>query len=307
MFARILKKLRGPDTPAKANLRYLKSSYPNNHNYKVKKNHLIPTRELAKRYKRVCGLLPEPLTSFVDIGSCKGFFVFAASNHPECTRSLGIDVYQSDIDVCRWLKGEIHNDKAQFEFMRLHELAERINEFGGPFQTVLILNLYQYIYFGSERCPDRYLNHDEIFKHLRTICNERIIFNNRVNLADCQNVKQIERATEHSQNYSEDKIIAAASKYFNVVPHGTIGKYPLWTMDVKENTAATVTAEELKEVFDAWINNLEFREQFKRAPEKALADAGFHFSADKLQKIKSVLKQHEGGVKDEMLSKRESR
>jgi hypothetical protein len=288
-------------------LNYLKASYPNNHNYRVKKGRLIPSRELRKRYQRVLDLLPDPMTSFVDIGSSKGFFVFAASEDPQCTRSLGIDVYQYDIDVCRWLKNYLHNDKVQFEFMRLHELAERIEEFGGPFQTVLMLNMYQYLYFGSVRCPERYLDHAEIFKYLRKICSHRIIFNNRVNVADCQNVEQIDLASEHSQNYSEEKLIAAASQYFNVVPRGTIGQYPLWTMDVKESTIAATSMAEFKEVLETWLNDLDFREKFKKDPESALMEAGFHFDADKLQKIKAVLKHHESRVLNEALDKRESR
>ncbi|HSW70673.1 MAG TPA: hypothetical protein VLH77_01685 [Gammaproteobacteria bacterium] len=314
MFSKLLKgvsKIINPNQnlspTAKEYLNYLKAAYPNNHNYKVKNNHLFPTRELAKRYHRIRSLFPEPLSSFLDIGSSKGFFVFMASEDPHCTRCLGIDVYQYDLEVCRWLKDYLHNDKVHFEFLRLHELAERIAEFGGPFQTVLMLNMYQYLYFGSARNPDHYLDHDEIFKHLRKICSERIIFNNRVNLEDCQNVKQIERAKEYSQNYSEEKIIAAASRYFNVVPHGKIGQYPLWTLDVKETAASTLSAAELKEVFEIWVNNFEFRDQFKKNPEKALLDAGFVFDADKLQKMKSLLRQQESNVKNEELTKRESR
>lgn len=215
-------------------LNYLKSSYPHNHNYKVKKNQLVPARELAHRYKKVRALLPQPLTSLADIGSSKGFFVFAASEHPECTHSLGIDVYPYDIKLCQWLKEYLQYDRVQFEYLRLHELAESVEKFGGPFQTILILNLYQYLYFGSERCPARYLNHDEIFKNMRKICSQRVIFNNRVRLEDCQNVEHVERASEKSLEYTEEKIIAAASKYFKVTPCGKVGKYPLWTMDVKE-------------------------------------------------------------------------
>lgn len=314
MFAKIYTKLVQLFCPhhhlpptVKEYLNYLKAAYPNNHNYKVKNNHLVPTRELAKRYNRVHALFPKPLTSFLDLGSSKGFFVFAASKEPQCTRSLGIDVYQYDIDVCRWLKDYLHNDKVQFEFMRLHELAERIDEFGGPFQTVLMLNMYQYLYFGSVRNPDSYLDHDEIFKHLRKICSERIIFNNRVNLADCQNVEQIKQASEHSLNYSEEKIIAAASKYFNVVPHGKIGQYPLWILDVKEAGASAISDAELKEVFEIWVNNLEFRDQFKKNPEKTLINAGFKFDSKKLEKIKSLLKQQSSHIENEELDKRETR
>jgi hypothetical protein len=231
-------------------LSYLKAAYPNNHNYKVKNNRLYPTRELSKRYNAIRDFLPQPITSFLDIGSSKGYFVFAASEDPHCKRSLGIDVYPYDIDVCRWLKNKVGNNKVQFEFMRLHELADRLDEFGGPFQTVLMLNMYQYLYFGSVRSPDRYLNHQEIFKYLRKICNGRIIFNNRINLEDCQNVEQIERASEHSQNYSEAKVLEAASEYFKVIPRGKFGRYPLWTMDAKETATSTPASTQLRGVFE---------------------------------------------------------
>ena len=268
---------------------YLKAAYPNNHNYTLKKTELSPSRELAKRYKKVQALLPKPLTSFLDIGSSKGFFVFAAAEDPACTRALGIDVYQYDIDVCRWLKKHLQNDKVQFEFMRLHELADRIEEFGGPFQTVLMLNMYQYLYFGSVRSSGRYLDHEEIFKHLRKVCNGRIIFNNRVNLADCQNVEQIDRTCEHSKNYSEAKLKAAASKYFKVSAHGTIGQYPLFTMDAKEETATLAT--DLAQVYDAWKTNLDFRSQYSQSPEQALESAGFQFDELALEKVKLLLEQ----------------
>lgn len=295
------------DPIAKEYLSYLRASYPNNHNYKVKGDRLVPTRELAKRYKRVREFYPEPLTSFLDIGSCKGFFVFDASKEAECTRSLGIDVYQRDIDICRWLQERLGNKKVQFEFMRLHELADRIDEFGGPFQTVLMLNMYQYLYFGSVRNPDRYLNHDEIFKHLAKVCSHRIIFNNRIRIEDCQNVNQIDQASEHSQNYTEEKLLEAASKYFKVVQHGTFGRYPLWTMDLKATVESGSSIPELKEIFVLWTNDLSFREKFKVNAAEALMEAGFQFDADKLQKIKSMLKQHDHHVANEELDKRLNR
>ena len=93
---------------------------------------------------------------------------------------------------------------------------------------------YQYLYFGSERSSNCYLSHDEIFKNLRKICSKRIIFNNRLNLNDVQDNKCFRDANlEAKQNYSEEKIIAAASQYFTIQQHGKIGRYPLWTLEVK--------------------------------------------------------------------------
>ena len=65
-------------------------------------------------------------------------------------------------------------------------------------------------------------------------CTQRIIFNNRIALEDCQNVKRIaEVSEEHKKNYSEEKALKAASKYFIVKRYGKIGKYPLLTLDIK--------------------------------------------------------------------------
>jgi hypothetical protein len=118
--------------------------------------------------------------------------------------------------------------------MQLHELTSRIEEFGGPFQTLLILNTYQYLYFGSDRFPECYLDHDAIFSCLRKITSERIIFNNRIALEDCQNVKRIAEAPELARrNYSEEKALEAAARHFTVTRQGKIGKYPLLTLDIK--------------------------------------------------------------------------
>ncbi len=216
-------------------LRYITSSYPSNHTYKIKNNSVLkPKNQLETRYKKIRQLFPKHVTSLAEIGCSKGFFVFSASAMSHCTRSLGIDVNHYDIEVCRWVKETIQNKNTFFETMQLHELTPRIAEFGGAFQTVLILNTYQYLYFGSDAFPQCYLDHDAIFKNLREICSGRIIFNNRIALEDCQNVARIKQANETCQmNYSEEKALEAASKYFTVTRHGKIGKYPLLTLDAK--------------------------------------------------------------------------
>ncbi len=213
--------------------RYITSGYPSNHTYRIKQNKLIPSYKLASRYKKIQKLLPKNMTSLGEIGCSKGFFIFSATAQPHCTRAVGIDVNHYDIEVCHWVKTALNDQRAAFAKMQLHELASRIEEFGGPLQTLLILNTYQYLYFGSDSFPECYLSHEDIFYNLRKICTGRIIFNNRISLKDCQNVKRIAEASEMSrQNYSEEKALAAASQYFIVKRHGKIGKYPLVTMDV---------------------------------------------------------------------------
>lgn len=59
----------------------------------------------------------------------------------------------------------------------------------------------------------------------------------------------------------------------------------------------------LEEVFSEWQNNFEFKQQFKKNPEKALADAGLSLSPADLEKAKAFLKE-KGGDSDGELDKR---
>jgi hypothetical protein len=55
----------------------------------------------------------------------------------------------------------------------------------------------------------------------------------------------------------------------------------------------------LEDVLSAWQNDYEFKQQFKKNPEKALADAGLELNPTDFEKIKTLLKS-----KDEELDKR---
>jgi hypothetical protein len=212
---------------------YAEFSYPSNHTYKIAQNQLIPKMELAARYKKIRELYPEKLESLVDIGCCKGYFNFSAAEQPYCERSLGIDVMEKSINHCHAVEKHIGSKNTRFSLLKLHELADSISNYGGQFQTVLVINQYQYLYFGSDSIYDCYLNHDVIFKHLRNICSQRVIFSNRITRESCQNKERILLNEKHADNYTEEKIIQAASKYFVVSKHGTLGRYPLWTLDVE--------------------------------------------------------------------------
>lgn len=213
---------------------YISVAYPSNHTFKLRNKTLIPKSKLAARYQKILKLFPDPLTSLMEIGCSKGFFVLSAANFATCTRCLGIDVNSYAITVCNWLKEQLNAKNSHFAKMQLHELAARIDEFGGPFQVVLIQNTYQYLYFGSDSFPTRYLDHEIIFQYLSKICNGRIIFNNRTEINDCQNVKRIEDVSTNARlNYSTENLIKAASPYFAVKDYGKIGRYPLLAFDVK--------------------------------------------------------------------------
>ena len=218
---------RMPDTKT---LDYLESSYPSNHNYVLKQGKLLALGKLSKRYKSISIHYPEGMQSLLDTSCSKGYFNFDAVQSYGCKRSLGIDVLETELEACAAVKKYLNAGVAHFEEMRLHDLASRIDEFGGPFDATLVINCYQYLYFGSSRFNAAYMNHDSIFADLRKVCDGRVIFSNRIEVKHLQEypAKQAEGMKEL---YDEQTIYAAASKYFNVNRMGKLGRYPLWTLD----------------------------------------------------------------------------
>lgn len=232
LFKKIFYQKEGITTESEIE-QYLASAYPSNHTYTLAGQVICPKKKLKKRYHPISAWFPDPLTSIVDVGCSKGFFIFDASRLPFCQRSLGIDVHLEDIKACLFVKEKIKNVQSQFKEMRLQQLADEIETFGGPFQTVLLINTYQYLYFGSDGHPEHYLDHDAIFKDLHTICSQRIIYNNRVEYADCQGQVKRKFGFSDGQHYTREKIYRAASRYFSIQEVGTLGRYPLVIFEKK--------------------------------------------------------------------------
>lgn len=54
----------------------------------------------------------------------------------------------------------------------------------------------------------------------------------------------------------------------------------------------------LEDVLSEWQNNLHFKENFKKNPQQALADAGLTLSENDLKKITVMLKINDGKLDD---------
>ena len=212
---------------------YLVDSYPQNHNYIVRQGRLVPRHKLKVRFEQLADAYPDPLESLLDLSCSKGFFVLDAAGRECCGRTLGVDIDQRELEVCRSVSGFLGCRESRFENLQLHELADSIDDFGGPFQTVLLVNSYQYLYFGSSRSPDCYRDHETIFGLIRRVCSGRVLFSNRTELGQLQRSCQAEAMKiDHQGDYTEAKILDAAAQHFRVIPHGRIGKWPFWMLDV---------------------------------------------------------------------------
>ena len=218
--------------PDKEILEYLSTSYPSNHNYLLKQGKLIPLRKLAGRYKDITPHYPEQMKSLLDLSCCKGYFNFDAVISFACERSMGIDVMDKELESCAAVQKYLGDTVTNLEKMRLHELAPIVNEFGGPFDAALVINCYQYLYFGSEYFNECYMSHDKIFHDLRKVCSGRLIFSNRIEVEHLQDYPAaIANGPAMTEAYDDDTVFSAASKYFKVTRVGKLGRYPIWTLD----------------------------------------------------------------------------
>jgi hypothetical protein len=214
---------------------FVSDSYPHNHTYTAQADRLVPHRKLAVRVAGLARYYPAPLTSLLDLSCSKGFFVFHAAAQETCQRALGIDLSDECLETCRLLNARFSGkSRVNFARLTLPELAGRMGESGGPFQTVLLVNTYQYLFFGSSVAPAVGQDHREIFHLLRAVCSGRLVFHNRLSLADLQSDPQ-ERAaqSETGHLYHPQAIRQAAEEFFTVTPlRNWLGR-PVWLLDAR--------------------------------------------------------------------------
>lgn len=213
----------------------IRDSYPSNHNFTAIGKLLTPSRKLAFRVARLRPHYLNPVTSLLDLSCSRGFFLFDAAKEPTCERVLGLDLCDKTLDVCRHLNQHFdHPERVAVEKLTLAELAERIDEFGGPFETVLLVNTYQYLFFGSQISPALSQDHCEIFRLIRKVCSGRVIFHNRITFDRVQkHVRDAAQGERWKGIYTPQAIRASASEFFRVTETPVWGGHPMWLLDAK--------------------------------------------------------------------------
>ena len=194
------------------------------------------TFQMDQRCRIVERLYPEKVTSLLDIGCCRGWFVIRAAMRPECERAVGIDVVQGFIDAAndakRLLKLE---DKVQFEYAFLDDLVNEPERFRPPYQTIVLLNTYHYMYWGSSYSPKHWPDHDYMLRTLRDLCTDRIIFMSPLEVSECPS-DIAKRAAEHpdwAKGFTTEQFLQTAGKYFDVTHETYLGLRPLYLMKRK--------------------------------------------------------------------------
>ena len=207
------------------------AGYPRNHNYTLRNRTLVPSLRLYRRWKAVSALYPRPLTSLLDVGSCKGFFVFDAARREECERATGIDVNGSFVSTAKGVRTLLQERKADFFNLGHEAFARNLDRHGGPFQTVILLNVYHYLFWGSDEDATAARDHRTILSTLSEVCREVLIFASPLDLKECpESVQAAAKQSLLRAQYTPEKFVEAAEEFFVVERAGSTGGRPLFRL-----------------------------------------------------------------------------
>ena len=205
------------------------------HTYRIADGKVFTTFQMDQRWKIVAKLYPEKLTSLLDIGCCRGWFVIRAAMEPTCERATGVDVVQGFIDAANDAKRELKLDNAQFEYAFLDDIAGDPVKFRTPYQTIVLLNTYHYMYWGSGYSGKHWADHDYLLRTLASVCTDRIIFMSPLEIKDCPS-DIAKRAREHPEwapDFTTEKFLEVAGRYFDVSHQSYLGIRPLYLLKKK--------------------------------------------------------------------------
>jgi hypothetical protein len=202
--------------------------YPSNHIYRIHGKTLIPGRQLYERLWKVTPLFLAGLESFLDIGCCKGYYTSLAAQTSTCKVSTGIDVHAPFIETSKQVSDTLGLSNTQYHLATIDKVAEAPADFGGPFQTILLIGTYHYLFWGSTASDHCFKSHKEILSRLATMCTDRVIISGRFELNRLpRNIRQNAMACAEASQYNTRSFVEAAEEFFTVEEHGFLGTYPL--------------------------------------------------------------------------------
>ena len=219
-------------TGDEARVNELLKGYPRNHNYRVQGGRLVPCFRLYERLRLIRPLIEGKSESFLDVGCCRGFYVFDVARRPECRLAVGVDVHKPFVDAANEVRTYLSVDNAHFQLAQLDEVAEDPAKFGGPFQTVLLIGTYHYLFWGSSLCPTAHRDHGAILRRLRDICTDQVIFSARLDVDRLPAWLRSQAEQSDAKNvYTSEGFRACTEQFFRVRPAGYLGTYPLLVLD----------------------------------------------------------------------------
>lgn len=206
----------------------LLKGYPSNHIYRIHGKKLVPGRQLYERLWKVTPLFSPNLESFLDIGCCKGYYTSLVAQKTTCKVSTGIDVHPPFIETSQKISDYLGLSNTQYHLATIDQVAAAPANFGGPFQTILLIGTYHYLFWGSTASDHCFKSHTEILSRLAGLCTDRVIISGRLELNRLpRNIRQTAMASKEASQYNTHSFVQAAEEFFSVEEHGFLGTYPL--------------------------------------------------------------------------------
>jgi hypothetical protein len=224
----------GHASQAEQSVNEMLKGYPSNHIYRVHGKKLVPGRQLYERLWKVTPLFSPNLKSFLDIGCCKGYYTSLAAQKPTCEVSAGIDVHAPFIEASQKVSDYLGLSNTQYHLATIDKVAESPESFGGPYQTVLLIGTYHYLFWGSSASDHCFKSHEEILSKLSALCSDRVIISGRFELNRLpRGLRQTAMADKAASQYNTQDFVTAAEQHFTVEEHGFLGTYPLLVLKKK--------------------------------------------------------------------------
>lgn len=222
------------ETEAEKEVNALLCGYPSNHEYKVIGGQLVPGFQLFERITFLKALYPQKIERLLDVGCCRGFFVFDIASRPECCQAVGIDVTEAFIDAARKVSKVLGCKNAEFHFATLDTVSTKTSEFGGPFDLILVLGLYHYLYFGSSQYSKSFKSHDEIFSMLARLCSGQVILSGRLEIERLPGwMKENKEIAEYKNLYNTKTILEGAGRWFDITDCGFMSNDSVYILTKK--------------------------------------------------------------------------
>lgn len=224
----------GTPSPQEQHINALLTGYPSNHIYRIHDKTLIPSLQLYERLWKVTRLWPATMESFLDIGSCKGYYTCLAAQKSTCRIAVGLDVDESFIRTSQQVSDHLGLTNTRFHLTTIDKLANNPSAFDGPFQTILLIGTYHYLFWGSGASDHCFKNHTEILSRLATLCTDRVIISGRFEMDRLpQHIKKDAVQSKEAGAYNTQAFIKTARNFFNIQTKGFLGTYPLFVMHKK--------------------------------------------------------------------------
>src|SRR6185295_12927354 len=115
---------------------------------------------------------------------------------------------------------------ADFHYAFLDDIVNDAARFKPPYQTIVLLNTYHYMYWGSTFSQTHWPDHEYMLKTLSDICTDRIIFMSPLEVDDCPS-EIAWRAGKHpdwAASYTTATFHEVAARYFTVSDEGFMGE-----------------------------------------------------------------------------------